>query len=390
MAQLIDRQDLSFLLYDVLDVSELCRRPRFAEHSREVFDAVIDSSIKLAERYFAPHNAKADEHEPSFDGQRVTMIPEVKEALTHYAQAGLIAARYDVELGGMQLPTVVHSASQAVFTAANPSTVAYPFLTGAAANLIQAFASEELKARFLPPMLDGRFFGTMALTEPGVGSSLGDLRTAAEPAADGTYRIKGQKMFISGGDQDISENIVHLVLARIKGAPIGVKGISLFLVPKFLIDTHGQSVRRNDVALAGLLHKMGYRGTTSTVLNFGERDDCVGYLIGEAHQGLSYMFKMMNEARIGVGLGAAAIGYRGYLESLAYARERPQGRLPSNRDASSPPAMLIEHADIRRMLLAQKAFQQGIKRAVFDRGVNKYHGRVKSAAEAAKAAGLQI
>ena len=199
----------------------------------------------------------------------------------------------------------------------------------------------------------------MALTEPDVGSSLGDLSTKAVPAADGSYRIKGQKMYISGGDQDITENIVHLVLARIEGAEKGVKGISLFIVPKVRTNPDGSLAERNDVQLAGLLHKMGYRGTTSTVLNFGEQDNCVGYLLGEAGKGLMYMFKMMNEARIGVGLGAAMIGYRGYLESLDYARNRPQGRSATEKSPDSKPINIIEHSDVKRMLLAQKAYVEG-------------------------------
>jgi butyryl-CoA dehydrogenase len=197
------------------------------------------------------------------------------------------------------------------------------------------------------------------LTEPDVGSSLGDLTTKALAHSDGSYRIKGQKMYISGGDHDLTENIVHLVLARIDGAPTGVKGISLFIVPKFRVHDDGSLAQRNDVQLAGLLHKMGYRGTTSTVLSFGERDNCHGYLVGEAGHGLSYMFKMMNEARIGVGLGAAMIGYRGYLESLAYAKDRPQGRAPSNKDPASKPLAIIEHADVKRMLLQQKTYVEG-------------------------------
>lgn len=259
----------------------------------------------------------------------------------------------------MQLPSLIHMACNAYFMAANPSTAGYPFLTTAAANVIHAFGSDEQKNTFLAPMFAGRFSGTMALTEPDVGSSLGDLTTKAMPQPDGSYRIKGQKMYISGGDQDITENIVHLVLARIEGAPAGVKGISLFIVPKFLTNSDGILAGRNDVKLAGLLHKMGYRGTTSTVLNFGEDDNCQGYLIGEANKGLSYMFKMMNEARIGVGLGGAMIGYRGYLESLDYARNRPQGRSVSNRDPLSKPINIVEHTDVKRMLLAQKSYVEG-------------------------------
>jgi butyryl-CoA dehydrogenase len=247
----------------------------------------------------------------------------------------------------------------ASFFTANVSTAGYPFLAIGAANMLRAFGSAELKARYLAAMGDGRSAGTMALTEPGQGSSLGDIKTFAVPHADGTYRLFGQKMFISGGDQDITSNILHMVLARIQGAPQGAKGISLFLVPKWLVDDDGAPARRNDVALAGLLHKMGWHNTTSTVLSFGETDGAVGYLLGEPGRGLAHMFQMMNEARIGVGLVASCLAYRGFVESLAYARERPQGRLPSAKDPLSPQVRLIEHADIRRLLIAQKAYAEG-------------------------------
>lgn len=356
---LINPRDLKFQLYELLDTENLPQRPRFAEHSRETFDAAIDTAQRVAEQYFAPHNRELDENEPTFDGKRVSIIPPVKVALEAFADAGFLAAHHDYALGGMQLPQIIVQACQAYFQAANIATSSYSFLTGAAANVIQHFGSDEQKKLFLAPMLDGRFTGTMALTEPHAGSSLGDLRTAAEPQADGTYRISGNKIFISGGDHELSHNIVHLVLARIKGAPAGVKGISLFIVPKLLVNADGSLGARNDVALAGLLHKMGWRGTTSTMLNFGEQGGAVGYLIGEENQGLRYMFHMMNEARIGVGMGATMLGYAGYQYSLHYARNRPQGRHASARDFSTPQVPIIEHADVRRMLLMQKSYVEG-------------------------------
>lgn len=359
MANLMNAKDMEFLLYNVLDAEALTQSPLFADHDKTTFDEVLKTSARIAQDYFLPHNAKADANEPQFDGEKVTTIPEVKEAWQHFAQSGLLSARHKYEDGGMQLPSLIHAACNAYFMSANPSTAGYPFLTSAAANVIHAFGNEKQKNTFLPHMFSGRFSGTMALTEPDVGSSLGDLTTKAIPQGDGTYRIKGQKMYISGGDQDITENIVHLVLARVEGAPQGVKGISLFIVPKFLTEEDGTLAERNDVNLAGLLHKMGYRGTTSTVLNFGEKDNCHGYLIGEAGKGLMYMFKMMNEARIGVGTGAAMIGYRGYLESLDYAKNRPQGRAPDEKDPQSKPLNIVEHADVKRMLLAQKSYVEG-------------------------------
>lgn len=357
--KIVNRRDLDFLLYELLDIESLTQRPRYAEHDRETFDSVIDLALRIASEKFAPHNAKADGQEPEFDGERITMIPEVKEALDAYNESGLMQASHDFELGGMQLPQVLSQSALALIKGANVSTAAYVMLTASAANLLLAHGTQEQIDTYAKPMLEGRYYGTMVLTEPHAGSALGDLTTSAELADDGSYRIKGNKIFISAGDHELSENIVHLVLARIKGAPAGVRGISLFIVPKFLINEDGSLGERNDVALAGLIHKMGYRGTTSTMLNFGERDGAVGYLVGEPHKGLAYMFHMMNAARIGVGLGGTMLGYAGYLESLEYARNRKQGRLLDNKDPNAPAATIIDHPDVRRMLLAQKAFVEG-------------------------------
>ncbi|XKE47321.1 acyl-CoA dehydrogenase [Halomonas organivorans] len=356
---LLNERDITFQLYEVLDTEALLHRPRYREHSREIFDATLDTARKVAERYFADHLQKGDAQEPTFDGERVHLIPETQAAWDAFAEAGFLAAHHDFEDGGMQLPEVVLRSAMAYFNAANVATTGYPFLSIGAANLIKSFASDELKERFLPPMLEGRFSGTMALTEPGQGSALADIKTLATPDGDGRYRLRGHKMFISGGDHELTENIVHLVLAKLPDAPAGAKGISLFIVPKVLVEEDGRLGERNDVALAGLLHKMGFRNTTSTVLNFGEKEGAVGYLVGEPHRGLQYMFQMMNEARIGVALTAACLGYQGYRHSLDYARERPQGRQPSSKDPASPQVPIIAHADVRRMLLAQKAYAEG-------------------------------
>ncbi len=362
---LLCSRNLAFELYEVLDAEALTRRERFAEHNRETFDAAIQTARTLAEKYFAPHNRKADENEPRFENGEAILIPEVKPAVDAFLEAGFLNATRDFEDGGMQLPTLLSQACFAHFQAANASSTAYPFLTMGAANLIESFGSDEQKQRFLQPMIAGRFFGTMALTEPHAGSSLADIRTRAEPAADGSYRLRGNKIFISGGDHQLSENIVHMVLAKLPDAPAGVKGISLFIVPKFLVNDDGSLGKRNDVILAGLFHKMGWRGTTSTALNFGDNGQCVGYLLGKPHQGLSCMFQMMNEARIGVGMGAVMLGYAGYLYSLDYARQRPQGRLPESKGADSVPVAIIQHTDVKRMLLTQKAYVEG----AFDLGL---------------------
>ncbi|MEL0192854.1 MAG: acyl-CoA dehydrogenase [Halieaceae bacterium] len=356
---LMNQRDLDFMLYELLDTEGLLSRPRYQEHSREVFNATMETARTIAQKFFSNHYAKGDANEPTFNGETVEMIPETKEAWDAFAEAGFLAAHYDFDSGGMQMPEIILRAALTYFQAANAPTNGYPFLSIAATNLIQSFGSEEQRDRYMPAMLDGRFAGTMALTEPGQGSALADIKTLAKPNEDGTYRIFGQKMYISGGDQSLTENIVHMVLAKIEGAPSGAKGISLFICPKFLVNDDGSLGKRNDVVLAGLLHKMGFRNTTSTVLNFGEQDGAVAYLVGEPHKGLQYMFQMMNEARIGVGLGAAAVAYQGFNYSLNYARERPQGRLPSCKEPTSKQVNIIEHADVKRMLLAQKAYAEG-------------------------------
>ncbi|MCL9798624.1 acyl-CoA dehydrogenase [Pseudomonas sp. AKS31] len=362
---LLSSRNLAFELYEVLDAEGLTRRERFAEHNRETFDAAIGTARSIAEKYFAPHNRKGDENEPRYEDGKAILIPEVKPAVDAFLEAGFLNAARGFDAGGMQLPTLLSQACFAHFQSANAASTSYPFLTMGAANLIESFGTDEQKQRFLQPMIDGRFFGTMALTEPHAGSSLSDIRTRAELAPDGTFRLKGNKIFISGGDHPLSENIVHMVLAKLPDAPPGVKGISLFIVPKFLVNDDGSLGQRNDVLLAGLFHKMGWRGTTSTALNFGDNGECVGYLVGKPHHGLSYMFQMMNEARIGVGMGAVMLGYAGYLYSLEYARERPQGRVPDSKDPTTAPVAIIQHADVRRMLLTQKSYVEG----AFDLGL---------------------
>jgi alkylation response protein AidB-like acyl-CoA dehydrogenase len=358
-SKILNPRDIEFILYELLDVESLTAWPRFSEHGRETFDAALAAAEKIATDKFAPHNRKADLNEPTFDGKRVSMIPEVAEALREFNSAGFLSATQDFDDDGMQLPWTVAQTCLAWFNAANVSTAAYPFLSMANANLIRAFGSDEQKARYLPGLSSGRFCGTMCLSETQAGSSLSDIRCSAVKQSDGSYRLRGSKMWISAGDHELSENIIHLVLARIEGAPAGVKGISLFIVPKFRVADDGATGERNDVALAGLNHKMGFRGTTNCVLNFGENDGAWAELIGQPNRGLACMFHMMNEARIGVGLGATVLGYTGYLHALAYARERTQGRLPDAKDPTQPQVRLVDHADIRRMLLAQKAAAEG-------------------------------
>lgn len=368
-SQIIDRRHLDFLLHDVLDVTALCRYPRFADHGRETFAAALDLAQQIALEKFLPHNRKGDLVEPQMVDGKVELIAEIGEAVGAFCEAGFMAALADNGRGGMQLPFVVTAACDGMFCTANPGTIAYPTLARAAANLLEVYASEEQKRLYMQPILDGRYFGTMCLSEPQAGSSLADLKTSARPQADGSYRLSGAKMWISAGDHELGENIVHLVLARIEGAPAGVRGISLFIVPRWRVNADGSRGARNDVRLAGLNHKMGQRSSVNTFLKFGENDDCAGYLVGQPHQGLAQMFHMMNEERIGVGLSAIQQAAASYQHALGYARERRQGRHPDQKDPATPAVALVEHADVRRMLLQQKCYAEGGQMLAYDAAV---------------------
>lgn len=355
---LIVRRDLDFMLHDWLKMETLFDAPAFAAHSRESIDAVLDLSEALAADLFVTHYKAADASEPRIENGQVVTFPAIKTALDQYAELGLFAAGFSEDLGGLGLPYLACSASFAFFAAANIATAAYPMLTTANARLIATFASPAQVETFALPQIEGRWFGTMCLSEPQAGSNLADVRTKAildgEDGLGPRYRLSGNKMWISGGDQDISENIVHLVLAKIPSddgsLPEGTHGLSLFIVPKILPDGG-----RNDISVAGLNHKMGYRGTANCLLNFGENEGALGWRVGEPGRGLQQMFLMMNEARIGVGLGAAALGYRGYRLALTYARERLQGQRPGRPGSVA----IIEHPDVRHMLLTQKAYAEG-------------------------------
>ena len=356
---LTNRRNLDFMLYELLGADRLCEYPRFAEHSRDTFGAALDLAHQIALEKFLPHNRKSDLHEPHMVDGKVELIPEIGEAVQAYNDAGFAAALADYDGGGMQLPFVIAQACDSMFSAANPGTIAYPALARGVSNLLETYGTAEQKRLYKQPIIEGRYFGTMCLSEPHAGSSLADIRTTAEPQADGSYRLTGAKMWISAGDHELGENIIHLVLAKIVGAPAGVRGISLFIVPRWKVNADGSRGARNDVRLAGLNHKMGQRGSVNTFLKFGEAGDCDAFLVGQPHQGLVTMFHMMNEERIGVGMGAVLQGVAGYLYSLQYAKERKQGRHPDQKDPNAPPVAIIEHADVRRMLLQQKVYVEG-------------------------------
>jgi len=347
-------RNLKFLLYEVLDVGRLLPHAFFADHNRESFDLILDTAAKVARDRLYPIFRDMDREPPRLVDGQVKVHPNVGALMQEWGEGGWIGAAFPYETNGQQLPATLSMASNFIFSAANFPAAAYPGLTTGAAHLILSFGSDQLIETYVPSLLEGKWQGTMALTEPQAGSSLSDITTRADPSEEGFYRIHGQKVFISAGDHDGVDNIVHLMLARIKGAPPGVKGISLFVVPKRRPDENGALVS-NDINVTAVYHKMGYRGCPITQLSMGENDNCRGYLVGEPHKGLTYMFQMMNEARIGVGLQATAIASAAYYAALEYAKERPQGRKIDNKDMSLPQIPIIEHADVRRMLLFQRA-----------------------------------
>ena len=382
------RQTIDHLLYHWLGVETLNQRERFSDHSRETFDAVLDTCERIAREKYAPFNRIVDTQEPHFDGEKVILPQATHDAHAAYVESGMLSAAQDYALNGMQLPYVVEAAANAFFACASVSIGSH-MLTAGNAGLLLVHGTDKQKEVFANNEFSGRWAGTMCLSEPQAGSSLSDITTRATPDIDTDtistfgdwqndalgprYRLKGNKMWISSGDHELTENIVHLVLAKIpdetgKLIP-GTRGISLFIVPKKMVDTNAQLTgERNDVALAGLNHKLGWRGTTNTLLNFGEgkfkpggQSGAVGYLVGKPGEGLRCMFHMMNKARIGVGTAATMLGLAGYYASLDYAQNRPQGRLlgAGGKDAAQPQVRIIEHADVKRMLLAQKSYCEG-------------------------------
>jgi alkylation response protein AidB-like acyl-CoA dehydrogenase len=379
------RNTVDFLLYQWLDVESLNKRERFTDHSRETFDAVLDTCERIAREKYAPFNRLVDTQEPQFDGEKVILPQATHDAHKAYVDSGMLSAAQDYALDGMQLPYAVEAAANAFFACASVS-IGSNMLTAGNAGLLLVHGTDKQKEVFANNEFSGRWAGTMCLSEPQAGSSLSDITTRATPdigssfgddwqndALGPRYRLKGNKMWISSGDHELTENIIHLVLAKIPDATgklvAGTRGISLFIVPKKMVNERAELTgQRNDVALAGLNHKLGWRGTTNTLLNFGEgkftpggQSGAVGYLVGKPGEGLRCMFHMMNKARIGVGTAATMLGLAGYYASLDYAKNRPQGRVlgTSGKDASQAQVRIIEHADVKRMLLAQKSYCEG-------------------------------
>ncbi|MFN7118995.1 MAG: acyl-CoA dehydrogenase, partial [Saprospiraceae bacterium] len=356
--QYISIRNLQFMLHEVLHATTLNQYAYYADYDAEAFNMVLDAAKQIGDTYLYPIYRDMDKNKAYYKDGVVHVHPKLREALKAIAEGGWIAAHDSYENGGQQMPFTLMNCGVMTFYAANGNAASHAFLSTGAANLIRTFANAELNEKYVPNLYNGDWQGTMALTEPQAGSSLMDITTSAEPLdGNGTYKIKGQKIYISGGDHNAVDNVVHLLLAKIKGAPAGTKGISLFVVPKYRLE-NGELVY-NDVTTAGIYGKMGQKGYVAAHLMLGEKDNCIGYLVGKEHQGLPYMFQMMNEARIGTGMMAAGAASAAYYASLQYANERSQGRHPSNKDPLAPPVLIIEHADVRRMLLQQKAIVEG-------------------------------
>jgi butyryl-CoA dehydrogenase len=354
----VSERNIKFLLYEVFDVESLTQYDYYSEHNRKMFDMVLKAAVKLGKDLMYPIFEEMDRKSPELVNGEVKVHPSVKTIMQEFGEGGWISSRVPYDQDGEQLPSMVADICEFIFSAANYSANAYPGLTFGASHLIESFGDKKLYHTYVPRMRAGQWQGTMALTEPDAGSSLADITTMAEPTEDGYYRIRGQKIFISAGDHDGVENVVHLMLAKIEGAPAGVKGISLFVVPKKRLNENGSLVP-NDVAASGVYHKLGYRGCPIVQLSMGDKNDCRGWLVGEPHNGLRYMFQMMNEARIGVGMGAAAMATAAYYAALEYSKTRLQGRKVSQKDPNLPPVAIIEHADVKRMLLFQRAVIEG-------------------------------
>lgn len=358
VSKFLSERNLRFLLYEVFDVGSLTQYEYYKEYDDKTFDMVLQATMELAEGVLWPIFQEMDKNPPEFVDDQIKVHPSVRKFMEECGAGGWIGGGMPFEWGGQQLPKMITQVCTFIFAAANYSASVYPGLTSGAARLILTFGKEEMKKTYIPKMLAGKWQGTMALTEPEAGSSLSDIVTEAEPTDNDYYKMRGQKIFISAGDHDAVENVIHLMLAKIQGAPAGVKGISLFVVPKNRIDENGQLVF-NDVVTSGIFHKLGYRGCPIAQLSIGDNDDCRGYLVGEPNQGLLQMFQMMNEARIEVGVGAAAIATAAYYVSLDYSRKRLQGRRLSTKDPTLPQVPIIEHPDVKRMLLFQRSIAEG-------------------------------
>jgi len=365
MKLLVDERDVKFVLYEQLRMEELCKSPLYADFAQETFDMVLDEAVKLGERAFYPSNKLGDVQGCRFEGGQVKIPESFHEPYRLYREGGWLAMADSPEVGGQGLPVVLAHACIEILGAANWALLMYPGLTHGAARLLQKYGNAELQEIYSLNLFSGKWSGTMCLTEPGAGSDVGNLRTRAERRPDGTFKISGQKIFISAGMHDLTENIVHMVLARIEGAPRGSRGISIFLVPRLLLNENGDWVE-NDVVCTGIEHKMGIHGSATCVLNFGENGECTGYLMGAENRGMQIMFDMMNEARLFVGMQGLGHASSAYLHALQYAKERVQGApVEKMKDPEATRVPIIQHPDVRRMLMFMKSSTEGMRALLY-------------------------
>ncbi len=362
---LVDSRDVRFVLFEMLEADKLVKYPGFSDLDKDVFEDTLNLAEKMAVEYFYPSNSAGDkEGGAKFDpATNEVKVPEsVKTAWNAYINAGFLKMRIDAQGGGMGLPDVVTAACDEYFQAANTSLWIYGGLTLGAATLIKEFGTDEQKRLFVGKMLSGEWGGTMCLTEPEAGSDVGNIKTKAVRQNDGTYLIKGRKIFISAGEHDLTDNIVHTVLARIEGDPRGTKGISVFIVPKFLANPDGSKGARNDVVCTGIEHKMGIKSSSTAGLNFGDNGKCTGYLLGEEKKGMKLMFHLMNLARVETGLQALAQSSAAYMHAVTYAKNRKQGaHIAQIMNPDAPMVAIIEHPDVQRMLLWMKSHVEGMR-----------------------------
>ncbi len=383
MAKLWNRRDVDFLLYDVLKIQELNRFEHFADHDRETFNMILDAAEQLAHEEFLPTNKEGDEHGTVYDNGNVKLPESFRKLARLYAEGGWMQLMDDYEDGGQQAPHSIAVAAGTAFGAANHSFLMFPGLSQGAANLIRSFGTERQKKLYMEPIFSLRYGGTMCLTEPQAGTDVGNLSTVARRNEDGTYSIKGQKIFISWGDHDLAENIVHPVLARIEGDPAGTKGISIFLVPKYRVNEDGSLGEHNDVTCSGVEHKLGIHASPTCQLVFGENDNCIGELLGEERQGMKIMFQMMNGARLETGMQGLTCSEPAYQYALEYAYDRKQGSsIKEFKNAEAPRVSISEHPNVRRMLLDMKAKVEGMRALLYYTALQIDLGHVAEGAEA--------
>ncbi|MDR1397084.1 MAG: acyl-CoA dehydrogenase [Desulfarculales bacterium] len=357
--KLMDMKDARFTIYDQLKIEELFAYEKFSEYTKEMVDMAIETAEKLAVNDYYPLNPVGDKTGVHFDNGKAIVPPEFHAAYKKFCDGGWTAPAESYELGGQQMPTILNYLTQMLFFAANQSLMVYTCLTHSAGKVVETFGTDEQKAKYLEPIWNGTWGGCMDLTEPEAGSDVGNIRTKAIPRDDGTFLIKGNKMFISQGESDLTENLIHILLARIEGDPEGTKGLSCFIVPKYRVNKDGSMGALNDVVCTGIEHKMGMKGSATASLAYGDNNDCIGELIGGRGKGIITMFHMMNEQRIVVGMEGIAMGSTAYLHALNFARERKQGVAFGQRTGAQ--VSIIEHPDVRRNLLVSKAYTEGIR-----------------------------